>query len=163
MFDSEPTAKQFLRSLKKLSEATKNSKPATIHNSVVRVLKASDGFTGSKLDELFAHIANPQRRKARSQSTRSSQSKLRPYSSELVEEIQQTLKSLLNSQVEYEAKAREYARTCGAKTLKAAAGAFAAAPEPSTKSAALQLLISERANRVRTTQKISESGKASPW
>lgn len=163
MFDSEPSAKQFLSALEKLSQATKNSKPATMHNSVVRILKASDGFSGSKLDELISHISTPPKRGSRTSSKKSSKSKLKPHSTALVTEILRSLDSLVQSQEQYEAKAREYANSCGAKTLKAAAAAFAASAEPPTKAAALQLLLSERANRVRTAKKISESGRASPW
>ena len=163
MFDSEPTAKQFLRALEKLSRATETAKPATMHNAVVRILKASDGFSGSKLDELISHITATPKRKPRRASGTTGRSKLRPHSSALVSEISTTLDGLVNSQKAYEAKVEEYAKTCGAKTLKAAAAIFAAAPEPSTKPAALKLLLSERANRIRTGKKISESKQASPW
>ena len=163
MFDSEPSAKQFLRALEKLSQATKNSKPATMHNSVVRILKAADGFSGSKMDDLISHISTPPKRGSRTSSKTTSKSKLKPHSAKLVSEILRSLDSLVHSREQYETKVKEYANSCGAKTLKAVAAAFAASTEPPTKAAALKLLLSERANRVRTGKKISESAKASPW
>lgn len=163
MFDSSVSSKQFLRALKQLSTATEKSKPIALHNAVKRILERAEGFDGSKLDELISHISNPPK-PTRARTSRSSQtSKIRPHSSELVKEIQSSLAKLENDESAFVALVQKYAKKCGAKTLKEAAANYAAAGLPKTKSDAVKLLKSERANRLRTAKKIQESGNARPW
>lgn len=163
MFDSSISSKQFLKALNQLGVATKQSKPAALHNSVQRILARADGFEGAKLDELIKFIAHPPATTKPRRSAASKSKKTRPHSPELLAEIQSALSQALKDESIFADTVDKYAKECGAKTIREAAAEFAASGLPKTKTDAIKLLKSERANRIRTEQKIKESGQARPW
>ncbi|MCH2074212.1 MAG: hypothetical protein MK130_05040 [Puniceicoccaceae bacterium] len=163
MFDTSISAKQFLRALQKLNAATENSKPAALHNSVKRILSRTDGFEGSKLDELISFIADPPKPEKPKRASSAKSTKMRPHSAELLKEMLETLSKVENDESAFASAVKKYAAECGAKTIKEAAAVYAASGLPKTKSDAIKLIISERANRIRTELKMQESARARPW
>lgn len=163
MFDSSVSSKQFLQALQQLSVATQKSKPAALHNSVKRILSRTEGFDGTKLEDLISYISNPPKSVRSKRATASRNPRIRPHSSALTQEILSSLAAVENDEPAFSAIVQKYAKECGAKTLKEVAASYAAAGIPKTKPDAIKLLKSERANRLRTAKKIQESGAANPW
>lgn len=163
MFDRHVSADQFLQALRQLESATSSSKPAALHNAVKRVLERTEGFEGSKLAELIAFIAEPPKKPTAKRKKSASATSLRAASPELTREIATELDKVVEDEVAFNELVKHYANTCNATAIKEAAAAFAASALPTTKPNAVKLFKGERANRIRTSKKIEQSGKATPW
>ncbi|MEM6899564.1 MAG: hypothetical protein AAF583_07340 [Pseudomonadota bacterium] len=160
MFDNSVSPKQLLKALQTLESATKNSSPKTLHNGIKRLREKVQSYDGSSFDELVLFVASPPKR-ARRKST-SSASK-RDTSEALVREITSALEDAESNEAAFRKILDGYSKTCTAKAIRDSAAAYAASSIPRTKSAALDLIIGERSNRLRTKRKMDESGKATPW
>ena len=159
MFESSITAKQFLKALNQLADATRSTKPATLHNGVKRILDRANGYDGTKLNELIEHVANPPKKAPRKRARTTTEAHSPEQINEAIKELEQSTRD----EAKFVAAANSFNRQFSAPAMKDLAAKFAAAAKPKSKKAALDLILSERINRVRAAGKAEESRKATPW
>lgn len=164
MFARKISASDFVDALEQLAAASENAAPAALHNSAKRILDRSEGFVGNDLDGLINHIVNPPRSKQKrpSKSRRSAPAR-NAANKEQVAEIVESLKKVENDKAAFEIAVDKYDKACAADTLKVVAAQYAASSKPRTKAAAVELLKTERGNKVRIAKKHGISGSSRPW
>nr|WP_321359788.1 hypothetical protein [uncultured Hyphomonas sp.] len=164
MFTRKLSADDFVDALEQLVSASEKATPAALHNGAKRILERSKGFAGNDLDGLINYIVNPPRSKQKKPSKgRGSTSARNTIGKEQVAEIVENLKKLERDKADFDRAVDRYNKACTADTLKVIASQYAASSKPKTKAAAVELLKTERGNKVRIAKKHGISGSSRPW
>lgn len=160
MFGRKSKEHEFLEAIELLVLKSADSTPKTLHAGAKRILDRSSGFSGNGLEELISHIVNPP---TRAKSKAAPKSKLRGPSSDLTEEAVSRLTDAEDDRARFDEVVKLYSTSCSAPALKQIAAAYAASSTPKTKSAAIELIMSELANKSRARKKRQISSESTPW
>lgn len=160
MFDNSVSPKQFLKALNDLEAATVKSTPKALHNGIKRLRQRAESFDGSNFRDFVRYISDPP---TKSNTARKATAKKRGPSGALTREFIGKLERAEKDQDAFKKVIESYSKTCTALAFRNVAAEYAASSVPTSKDAAIDLMLGERANRIRTRRKISESGNATPW